>query len=499
MDDWRTIIRLTGVSKHFPGVKALEDITLDIKEGEILGLVGENGAGKSTLVKILAGVYKKDAGEIFINGEKCVVSSPIDAQERGLSFIFQERNLSPFLSIQENIFAGRQPVSRFGFINWKALSERTLNLLNLLKLDLAPSTLVNRLSVAQQQIVEIGRALSFNSRVIVMDEPTASISDEETGTLFEIMRQLKNGGVTVIFISHRLVEVMSVTDRIVILRDGLIVGIKETAKTNIDELIKLMVGRDIKEAEKQELIPPKEKLVLSVRELNCPGVFKNISFDLHEGEILGFAGLVGARRTELLRALYGFQGNVSGDIFINDQKVLCSTPVEAMEHGIGYLSEDRKKEGIFPFMSVYKNITIASLKVFTRFGYMNQKLEREKSQELVKALDIKTPSLTTLLFSLSGGNQQKTIIARDLLIKPKIFLLDEPTAGIDVGAKFEIYNILRKLASDGVSIIFVSSELPELLRLCHRIIVMCQGRITGAFTAEDADQEKIMFCATKFE
>jgi len=259
-----------------------------------------------------------------------------------------------------------------------------------------------------------------------------------------------------------------------------------------------MGGRDIKEADKKELIPPKEKAVLSVRNLNCPGVFKNISFDLREGEILGLAGLVGARRTELLRALYGFQKDTSGDIFINGEKVLYSTPMEAMEHGIGYLSEDRKKEGIFPFMSVYKNITVASLKGFTRFGYMNQKLEKEKSQELVNVLDIKTPSLATLLFSLSGGNQQKTIIARDLLIKPKIFLLDEPTAGIDVGTKFEIYNILRKLAADGVSIIFVSSELPELLRLCHRIIVMCQGRITGEFTAKEADQEKIMICATQF-
>jgi ribose transport system ATP-binding protein len=498
MTDPNIIISVRHVSKHFPGVHALQDLSFDIRQGEILGLVGENGAGKSTLVKILAGVHRKDEGEILIDGTRASISSPLDAQHKGMSFIFQERNLAPFLTVQENIFAGRQPRSRLGFINWRKLSAQTRELLDVLKVDLEPETMVSSLSVAEQQITEIARALSFSSKVIVIDEPTASISDEDAETLFAIIRKLKSKGVTTVFISHRLEEVLSLTDRIVVLRDGRLVGIRDTADTSQNEVIRLMVGRELPAEEKGMRARVESRVILGVRNLSCPGSFRDISFDLHAGEILGIAGLVGAKRTEVLRALFGFLPGSRGDISIDGQKSIYSKPSEAISLGISYLSEDRKGEGIFPFMSVTKNITVASLQDFTRAGFLDQKREKQKSKELVGALDIKAPNIGSLLLTLSGGNQQKAILARGLLTRPRIFLLDEPTVGIDVGAKFEIYKILAQLASEGVGIIFVSSELPELLRFCHRIIVMCQGRITGEFTAEEANQEAIMVRATQF-
>ncbi len=493
------IASIRTLSKSFPGVQALDNVTFDIYQGEIFGLIGENGAGKSTLVKILSGMYRRDTGDIFIDGKPVHPTSPVDAQQYGLSFILQERNLAPFLSIQENLFAGRQPVKRMGFIDWKALTAKTKRILSLLHCNLDPSILVNRLSIAEQQLVEIGRAISFESRILVMDEPTASISDEEVEVLFSILLDLKKNGVTTVFISHRLKEVLDVTDRIGVLRDGKLVGICKTAETQVEEVIQLMVGREVKDIFKEKRIPHGEEIVLSVQDLTCHDIFEHLSFDVHKGEILGFAGLVGAKRTELLRAIFGYLQGVEGNILIDGKMAEYEGPLQAMEAGISYLSEDRKGEGIFPFMGVSSNITIASLFDYVKSGFVQWKKERRASSRMVKALNIKTPELTTLLYSLSGGNQQKTIIARGLLRQPKIFLLDEPTAGIDVGAKFEIYTILRELASRGVAILFVSSELSELLGICHRIIVMCQGRITGEFTATNATQEAIMARATKFE
>lgn len=498
MSEDELIISIRNISKDFPGVHALKDISFDIRRGEIIGLVAENGAGKSTLVKILAGVHRQNKGEIFIRGRKVSISSPLDAQREGMSFIFQERNLAPFLTVSENIFAGRQPRNRFGFIRRSALFEQTRALLHRLKVAIRPDTLVHMLSVAEQQIAEIARALSFNSSVIVIDEPTASISDADAQTLFAIMRDLKQKGVTTVFISHRLKEVLAVTDRIVVLRDGELVGIRDTASTTQEELIRLMVGRDLPSKTPGAARAVQSRVVLSVRGLCCEGQFRDISFDLHAGEILGIAGLVGAKRTELLRALFGFLPGVQGEILVDGIKASYSRPAQAMKLGICYLSEDRKAEGIFPFLSVMKNITAAALPDFTHFGFLDQRAERLRSQQFVNTLEIKTPSIRTQLLTLSGGNQQKSVLARGLLLRPKIFLLDEPTTGIDVGAKFEIYRILEQISSEGVGIVFVSSELPELLRLCHRIIVMCRGRVTGEFEAENADQETIMMRATQF-
>ncbi|MGQ9570649.1 MAG: sugar ABC transporter ATP-binding protein [Thermodesulfovibrionales bacterium] len=492
------IIELKHIFKVFPGVVALSDVSIEIRKGEVFGIVGENGAGKSTLVKILAGVYRMDGGEITIEGEKCSITSMSDAQRKGLSFIFQERNLAPFLSVQENLFAGRQPAGRLGFIKWRELTERAREILSMLRCEINPAEIVNRLSTAEQQIVEIGRALSFNSKVIVMDEPTASISDEEANTLFRIIRNIRLKGVTVIFISHRLKEVLEITDRVAVMRDGKIVKICKTDEETSDSLIRLMVGRDLKNIFVGKRNVPGDDVILSVRELSCPGVFKDISFDLRRGEILGFAGLIGAKRTEVLRAIFGLQKEVHGEVYIEGRKVEYADPIGAMKMGISYLSEDRIGEGIFPFLSVEKNISIATLEKFVKLGFVKRKSEIKICGELVSALNIKAPNLSTLLMYLSGGNQQKTIIARGLLRNPKIFLLDEPTAGIDVGAKFEIYGILKNLSSKGVGILFVSSELNELLGICHRIIVMCQGRITAVFDAKDANQEDIMAKATAF-
>jgi ribose transport system ATP-binding protein len=493
------ITSIRNLSKAFPGVQALDHVSFDIMRGEIFGLVGENGAGKSTLVKILSGIYRRDAGEILIEGKPVHTPNPAEAQQHGLSFILQERNLAPFLSIRENLFAGRQPVKKLGFIDWKRLTSRTENILSILHCNLDPSILVNRLSIAEQQLVEIGRAISFNSRILVMDEPTASISNEEVEVLFSILRDLKNRGVTIVFISHRLKEVLDLTDRIGVLRDGKLVGIRKTASTQVEEIIRLMVGREVKDIFQEARIPHTGKIALSVQDLTCPGIFKHITFKVYKGEILGFAGLVGAKRTELLRTIFGFMQGAKGTILIDGKVADHETPLQAMKAGISYLSEDRKGEGIFPFMGVSSNITIASLDDYVKSGFVRRKTEREASTRMVKALNIKTPELNTLLYSLSGGNQQKTIIARGLLREPKIFLLDEPTAGVDVGAKFEIYTILRDLASRGVAVLFVSSELNELLGICHRIIVMCQGRITGEFETRGARQEEIMACATRFE
>jgi ABC-type sugar transport system ATPase subunit len=499
MSESGNILSLRDVSKSFPGVTALDRVSIDVRRGEIFGIIGENGAGKSTLVKILAGIYAKDAGLTFFEGSECDFSDPLEARKMGMSFIFQDRNLAPFLSVQENLFAGRQPLNRLGFVNWKALEQKAREILGMLKCDIDPAEVVDRLSVAEQQLVEIGRALSFESKVIVMDEPTASISEEETRILFDILRDLKRRGVTIIFISHKLKEVLAITDRVAVMRDGKLVKICDTAAEEVQSLIRLMVGRNITEVFAGERGAPGEKVLLSVRDLASHGAFSGISFDLREGEILGVAGLVGAKRTDVLRALFGLQENVSGEVRVAGRATRCSSPMEAMRLGFSYLSEDRVAEGIFPFLGVDKNITSASLDRFTRAGFVRRGDERKESARLVDALSIRTPTLNTMLYSLSGGNQQKTILARWFMRNPRIFLLDEPTAGIDVGAKFEIYGILRKLAREGAGILFVSSELNELLGLCHRILVMCQGRITGEFDAADASQEAIMERATAFE
>jgi len=493
------VVELRGVSKYFPGVQALHQVSLEIRAGEVLGLIGENGAGKSTLVKILAGIYKKSAGEILVSGKPAAIEDPVGARRRGLSFILQDRNLVPHLSVQENLFAGRQPAWWNVFVRWKSLRREAQRILDMLHCELEPSMPVSGLSVGQQQLVEIGRALSFDSRVIVMDEPTASISDQEVDVLFDIIRKLRGRGIAVVFISHRLKEVLSVTDRIAVLRDGELVRVCQTRGEDVDSLIRLMVGRDIADAHYQRDVSPSPEVMLSVRNLSCERRFRDVSFDVKAGEILGFAGLVGARRTELLQTLFGYRQPSAGEVYLQGRLATYSSPAGALSAGISYLSENRREDGLFPFLSVEQNITIAALRELTQGGFVDRKREREMSLRYIDSLMIKTSSPGSPVGLLSGGNQQKALIARGLSTRPRVILLDEPTAGIDVGAKFEIYNILADLAAQGVAILLVSSELPELLRLCHRIIVMCQGRVTGEFPIEAATQEAIIARATQFE
>lgn len=494
----QVLLRLDKISKRFPGVQALCEISLEIYAGEIFGLVGENGAGKSTLVRILAGVLAPDSGSILLNGEKISIKNPADAQQKGMSFIFQERNIIPFLTIQENIFAGRLPIRANRMIDWEGLTIRTKEILDMLGSTLTPTTMVNQLSVAEQQIVEIGRALSFNSNIIVMDEPTASLSEREVATLFDIVRGLKQRGITVIFISHRLREILTITDRVAVLRDGKLIGVMPTSKCDENRLISMMVGRDIQDLYGKDKPQPQKEIVFSVRELRPPGTQEAVSFELRKGEILGLAGLVGAGRSELLKTIIGIGGETDGEIFVDGERVTFKSPLDAIRHGIGYLPENRREEGIFPFLEVYKNITLSTLARFIKRGFLDKGEERKASQHYVSALNIKTPNLDSLVFSLSGGNQQKVVLSRVLMSKPKVLLLDEPTQGIDVGSKFEIYQLIKYLAREGIGIILVSSDVSELLGLCHRILVLCQGRITAELSSEEANQEKIMYYATRF-
>lgn len=488
------ILQMEGITKGFPGVKALDGVDLKLKEGSVMALLGENGAGKSTLMKILSGVYTKDSGTIFFEGQNLEVKNPRDAQEKGIAIIHQELNLIPQLSIGENIFLGREPLKVGGLIDWKKLYEDSQKLIAQLGLEYSPKKLVEDLSVAEQQLVEVAKALSMDSKVIIMDEPTDALMDAEVERLFSIIKKLKSENKSVVFISHRLKEIFEICDEVTIIRDGKYVGSKLVEEITEDQIIEMMVGRKL-----TEQFPRVEveagKMMLEVKNLKNK-YLKDISFDLKEGEILGIAGLVGSKRTELAKTLYGVYHKESGNVILDGKEINPKTPKEALDSGIVYISEDRKQEGLILELSIRENMTISSLDTFKKsFGMIDKSKEEKTVQTYISKMSIKTPTMNQLIKNLSGGNQQKVAIAKGLMRNPKVLILDEPTRGVDVGAKKEIYELINELKKEGKSIIVISSEMPEILGISDRIIVMHEGSLKGILYTKDASQEKIMGCA----
>jgi ribose transport system ATP-binding protein len=494
----KVLLRMEGIYKSFPGVQALSDAHFELFAGEVHALVGENGAGKSTLMKILGGIYHKDAGRILLEGQEVEINSPHMAQSLGISIIHQELNLMPHLSVAQNIFIGREPRAKLPFfLDDQTTNQKAEQLFKMLNLDLDPNTKVADLTVAKQQMVEIAKALSFNAKILVMDEPTAALTDTEIEELFGIIKQLRSQGVGIVHISHRLEELKLISDRVTVMRDGKYIDTLQTQTASIAQIISLMVGRTIYETAPELSEDAEQEVVLEVRHLNRGRVLRDVNFNLKRGEILGFAGLIGAGRTETARAIFGADTFDSGEIYIKGQKVAIKSPGDAVTHGVGYLSEDRKRYGLALGMDVKENVAMAAMKKFLSwFGWMDFKKASTRGQEMIKALNIKTPSLEQKVQFLSGGNQQKVVIGKWLTADTEILIFDEPTRGIDVGAKSEIYKLLNDLAHQGKAIIMISSELPEILRMSHRVVVMCEGRVTGILEAKDATQESIMKYAT---
>ncbi len=493
------LLLMEGIDKTFPGVRALDQAQFELRAGEVHALVGENGAGKSTLMKVLAGVYDKDAGRILYQGKEVDIPNPRAAQTLGISMIHQELNLMPHLTLAQNVFVGREPRQGLRFVlDEKQINAQTQALFDSMHLKLDPRTKVADLTVATQQMVEIAKALSFDSQVLIMDEPTAALTEAEIEELFRTIRQLRDRGVGIVYISHRLEELKQIADRITVMRDGRYVGTEDAQAIGIDRIISMMVGRTIFESAPEVPEHPEEEIVLEVKNLNRGSAVKDVSFKLRKGEILGFAGLMGAGRTEVARVVFGADALDSGEIYVHGKKVDIRHPRHAVRHGIGYLSEDRKRYGLALGMDVEANIVLASFQKFLGLlGVVNNGKTRATGKHYVEALTIKTPSLQQKVKNLSGGNQQKVVIGKWLTADTDVLIFDEPTRGIDVGAKSEIYHLLNELAGQGKSIIMISSELPEILRMSHRIIVMCEGRITGELTAAEASQERIMTYATQ--
>ena len=492
------LLKVNGISKSFPGVQALKDVQFELNRGEVLALVGENGAGKSSLMKILSGIYTKDSGSIFLEGQEVHIDSPKAAQDLGISIIHQEMNLMPHLTIAQNIYIGREPRGGL-FLRERALNRQAGELLQRLGINLDPNELVENLTVAKQQMVEIAKALSFDAKVLIMDEPTSALTDAETETLFTLIEGLKKHGTGVIYISHRMDELRRITDRVTVLRDGEYIGTLQKSELDIPTIIEMMVGRHIEEGARPEArTHANDDVVLKVEGLGTRHLLKDINFELRRGEILGFAGMMGAGRTEVARAIIGADPSVSGVIHVEGKPVKITQPSDAVGHGIGYLSEDRKLLGLLLEQDVNTNILLASLQNYTdALGFVHPAKGKQKSRHYVRSLRIKTPSIGSTTKNLSGGNQQKVVIAKWLARDCDILIFDEPTRGIDVGAKEEIYKLLNDLVAQGKSIIMISSELPEVLRLSHRIVVMANGRITGVLNNEDASQAKIMDYATR--
>ncbi|MGI6148813.1 MAG: sugar ABC transporter ATP-binding protein [Firmicutes bacterium] len=491
-------LKLENVSKAFPGVQALSNVSLEINKGEIHCLVGENGAGKSTLIKLLTGVHAWDSGTVFFNGQTLHNLTPQKAlHELGIVPIYQELNLIPKLDVAENIFLGREILAneRLRFINRKEMVRRTKEILARLNQDIDPAALVGTLGIGKQQMVEIAKALAVEATLLILDEPTAPLGQEEAEELFSVMRQLKSEGVTIIFISHKLEEIKEVGDRITVLRDGKKIITTDVEALSIDEIITYMVGRQI-EDKYPKIKTQRGELALEVRNLSTPDLLQDISFKAYRGEVLGIAGLVGAGRTELARAIIGADPMLQGEILIDGSRVDIRSPKDALKHGLVLLTEDRKGQGLVLNNSVLFNATLANLKKYLSGILLDLDAQRQDAVRVIKDLSIKTPSLNTLVAQLSGGNQQKVVIGKWLNTKADIFIFDEPTRGIDVGAKTEVYNIINKLVKDGAAVIMISSELPEILGMSDRIIVLSEGRLTGEFTREEATQEKIMAAAT---
>jgi ribose transport system ATP-binding protein len=496
------LVRMEGIEKSFPGVHALADARFDLRPGEVHALVGENGAGKSTLMKVLTGIYRRDAGTVWYKGQEVDVPDPRAGRDLGISMIHQELVLAPHLTVAQNIFMGREPRGRLGFtVDDRRQVEQTAQLIDGLHLRLDPTGRVRDLSVAQQQMVEIAKALSFDASVLIMDEPTAALTNTEIDELFRIIRTLRGQGVGVVHISHRLEELRQISDRVTVMRDGRHVSTVATGDVTIDEIISMMVGRTI--YEEAPHIPEDAEsrdVVLEVRGLTREPAVRDVSFQLRRGEILGVAGLVGAGRTELARLIFGADRAQSGEILVRGRPVRIGSPADAVQLGISYLSEDRKRHGLALGLDVETNVALASLRRFLKaLGQVDTRLTRAVATQRVEELEIKTPSISQKTRNLSGGTQQKVVVGKWLTAETEILIFDEPTRGIDVGAKQEIYHLLNQLAAEGKSIVMISSELPEILRMSHRILVMCEGRLTGELTAAEADQERIMTLATQRE
>jgi len=493
----KNILKVENISKTFPGTKALKDVSLELAEGEVHAIIGENGAGKSTLMNILSGVLQADyGGKIFFDGKEIKFNSPREAQEKGIGFVHQELSLCPHISVAENIYMGRTPKNKLGIINFKKLYQKTSEILDLFDSDIEADAIVRNLNVADRQIVEIGKALSLNCKVLILDEPTSSLNNVESENLFKIIKNIKQKNIGVLYISHRLKEIYKVCDRVTILRDGIRIDSLDVEKTNPEILIEKMVGRSISNfyPEKSKLI---KDVIMSVNKLNKKGVFKDINFYLKKGEILGFSGLMGAGRTEVARAICGIDTFDEGEVFIEGKRVKINDYNSAIKLGLGYITEDRKNQGLFLKMSVRENISAASLEKVTRNMLIRKSTEYVNGKKFIKKLNIKVSDIEQKMNSLSGGNQQKVLFAKWLNIDPKIIIMDEPTRGIDVGAKAEMHRMIRELAESGIGVIVISSELPEIIGMSDRVIVMHEGKITGEVSNSDITEKNIMMLASK--
>lgn len=493
-----TFLQMSHITKRFPGVLALSNVDFALRKGEVHALLGENGAGKSTLMKILSGVYQPDEGNIIFEDQAVSFANPLSAQKAGITIIHQEFNLFPELTVEDNIFIGREFCKNNRWrLDEKQQRQAAIDILQKLNLNIAPDTLVADLTVAQQQMVEIAKAISVNAKILIMDEPTAALTETEIDSLFQVTRLLKEQGTGIVYISHRLEELALIADRATVMRDGQFIATVDYDAVKISDLIAMMVGRDLGNIYPRREPLSQHKPVLEVSGLTRKGVLNNIDFTLHQGEILGFAGLMGAGRTELARAIFGADPIDSGTITLNGKVTVVKDIPDAIKQGISYLTEDRKKEGLALGLSVERNIMLGNYPEYSdRYGNVDSKRCQQTSQEQVQALRIKTPHLEQAALNLSGGNQQKIIIARWVCKDTDILIFDEPTRGIDVGAKLEIYELMNRLVAKGKSIIMISSELPEVLGMCDRILVMRNGRITGELASDDATQEKIMQYAT---
>jgi ribose transport system ATP-binding protein len=490
------LLEMRSISKQFPGVQALQDVTIDLAAGEVLGLVGENGAGKSTLIKILNGDYSMDAGEILIEGRKVDFRSPSDAAEQGIRVLYQELITLDTLTVAENLLVGQLPTRRgLGTVDWRAANENARTVLQRMNIDMDPRTIVGDLTVHQKQVLEIAKALQKKATILVMDEPTAALGEEDTQSLFGIIRSLKEQGVGVIYISHRLNEVFEITDRVTVLRDGRKIGTVKTSEAGMGQLISMMVGRELAEFYPKREVPVGD-LLLEVRDLTIQGIIEHISFSLRAGEIVGLFGLLGSGRINVLRALYGLDGYDHGRIIVRGSRAVIAAPDKALGYGIGYMPIDRKLEGLALALPVSTNITMANIDAIGGGPVLNRKLERQKAGKWVQDVNIRTPDLATAVNSLSGGNQQKIVLAKLLETGSKIFLMNEPTRGIDVGAKVDIYQMMENLCEMGAGIVMISSELPEMLCMADRILVIAKGRIAAEFSHQEATQEKLLQATT---
>ncbi len=489
----RVLLEMKGIGKTFPGVKALEGVNLTVREGQVLALLGENGAGKSTLIKILSGAYTRDEGEILFDGRPADIKAPADAEQLGISTIYQEFNLAPNMTIAENIFLGHLP-ARAGRVDWARVKQRSRELLDSLEVDLPVDALTGSLSVAQQQMVEIAKALNRNTRILVMDEPSAVLGEKDIENLFAVVRKLQATGIGIIYISHRLREIFELADEVTVLKDGRYIDTRQVADVTMDELVRLMIGRDL-----EDVYPKRNgeagEVVLEVSHLAQAHLARDVSFQLRAGEIIGFAGITGSGRTEVARVIFGADRATAGEMTLLGAPYRPRSPRDAINHGVALVSEDRKRQGLLLKLQVYFNTTVSGLDRLTTFGVLRLKDELSLVRKWITSLRIKTPSPQFPVVNMSGGNQQKVILARWLSLGIKVFIMDEPTRGIDVGSKSEIYQIMADLAEQGVAIIMISSELPEVLGMSDRVMVMREGRMVKELTRAEATEEKVMLYA----